>query len=112
MKLALKTQQEITKALHSTDYAEAVYRRDAQNMALVKADIQRMRRTSDWASASPSARRSALELIEQVGLERLKYDELARDRLLDKFCLTPEDVNTAASDCYKVLYSPNLILLK
>lgn len=110
MSLLADTQREIIKARESRKYRSAERRRDAQLRVLVEADLKTLRSTSDWSTASKSQRRKALEAAEQLGRARIEYEFAARSHLLGNLCLTPQDVNNPDSSCYKVLYSPTLVL--
>ena len=110
IQLLTGAKREITKALESTKYKSAVQKRDAQLRAMYEIDMKRLRATTDWNTAPRSVRQKGIEVVQEVSLARLKYDDLARDRLLDRLCLTPEDVTNPDSSCYQTLYSPKPIL--
>lgn len=110
MNLLAEANAEIVKVLKSPKYDKVVRLRETQLRILMEADMRSLRSTSDWATASESLRRKALEAVKSRTLARLKYDQVARQSLISNLCLTPQDVNSPDSSCYMVLYSPTLIL--
>lgn len=110
MKLLGAAYAERAKVLKSPKYGDVVRLRDAQLRILMEADMRSLRSTSGWATASKSVRQKGLEAVKRLALERMEYDHVARESLLNSLCLTPQDVNNPGSDCYKILYSSTLFL--